>query len=99
MKVVLLVYHDILEDRVEKLFTKSGIDFYTQFENAKGKGHKTEAHLGTRTFPGLNSVRLIAFEEESQLPELVQKVQEMNESAFREDDKVRLFQMPLERIV
>jgi hypothetical protein len=99
MKIVFLVYHDILDDRINAMMVESEIDFYTKWENVKGKGHLTDAHLGTRTFPGLNSVRMLALADEGKLPELIQKVEKMNAAAFREDDKVRLFQMPLERIV
>jgi len=99
MKIAFLVYHDILDDRITKLLTESGIDFYTQWEDVKGKGHKTEAHLGTRTFPGFNFVRMIAFADEGKLLGLIEHIEEMNAAAIREDDKVRLFQMPLERIV
>ncbi len=99
MKIVFLVYHDILDDRINNLLAESGIDFYTQWEDVKGKGHKTDPHLGSRTFPGYNFVRMIAFADEAKLPGLIEHIEKMNASAFREDDKVRLFQMPLERIV
>jgi hypothetical protein len=99
MKIVFLVYHDILDDRINTLLNDSGIDYYTQWEDVKGKGHKTDAHLGTRTYPGFNFVRMIAFTDESKLPELIEKIEKMNVAAIREDDKVRLFQLPLERIV
>ena len=65
----------------------------------KGKGHTTDAHLGSRTFPGYNSVRMIAFQEEQVLADLTGKISNLNEEIIREDDKVRLFQIPLEKIV
>ena len=99
MKIVFLVYHDILDDRINVMLSEMGIDFYTKWEDVKGKGHSTEAHLGTRTFPGLNSVRMIAFTKEEPLNKLIGMVEQFNEGAFREDDKLRLFQLPLERIV
>jgi hypothetical protein len=30
MKVVFIIYHDILEDRVDKIFEKTGIDYFTK---------------------------------------------------------------------
>jgi hypothetical protein len=42
---------------------------------------------------------MIAFPEEATLHELIYKVYEMNEKIEKVDDKIRLFQMPLERIV
>lgn len=99
MKIIFVVYHDILEDRVENLLEKLDIDFYTEWENVKGKGHKSDAHLGTRTFPGYNSVRMIALQKEDLLAELTKGIEELNKIALRDDDKIRLFQVPLERII
>ncbi len=99
MKIVFLVYHDILDDRISKLLDELKIDFFTEWENVKGKGHSTDAHLGSRTFPGYNSVRMIAFQEEKILLELTKKVLNLNSEIVREDDKIRLFQIPLEKIV
>jgi hypothetical protein len=76
-----------------------GIDYYTRWEEVKGKGHGTEPHLGTRSFPGTNTVLMIAFQEESALEKLILAIKEANTRIHRPDDKVRLFQVPLERIV
>ena len=43
------------------------IDYYTRWEDVKGKGHQTDAHLGNRPFPGYNFVRMIAFVDEEVL--------------------------------
>jgi hypothetical protein len=99
MKLTFLVYHDILDDRISKALNELKIDYYTEWEEVKGKGHDTDAHLGNRPFPGYNNVRMIAFNEESILETLINKINELNSIVEREDDKVRLFQVPLERIV
>jgi hypothetical protein len=99
MKLAFLIYHDILDDRVTEALKELEIDFYTQWEDVKGKGHKTDAHLGNRPFPGFNFVRMIAFPDESQIEKLVIKLNELNTIVERDDDKIRLFQVPLERIV
>lgn len=99
MKLIIVVYHDILEDRVEKIFDDVGVDFYTKWERVKGKGHNTDAHLGTRTFPGYNFVRMIAFDNLDQLPKLILSIKALNKETIRDDDKVRVFQLPLEMIV
>lgn len=99
MKLTFIVYHDILDDRVSKTLNELKIDYYTQFEDVKGKGHNTNAHLGNRPFPGHNFVRMIAFADESVLSKLIEKIGEMNSMVERDDDKIRLFQVPLERIV
>jgi len=99
MKLVFIAYRDVLDDRVSSALEELGIDFYTEWEEVKGKGHKTDAHLGNRPFPGYNSVRMIAFKEEEILEKLIAKINEMNSLVERDDDKIRLFQIPLERIV
>ena len=99
MKTVFIVYHDILEDRLTQLFDDLKIDYFTQWENVKGKGHCSDAHLGTRTFPGFNIVRMIAFQEDDALEGLVKGVTGLNNEIVRNDDKIRMFQLPLEKIL
>lgn len=99
MKLTFLIYHDVLEDRVQNLFDTLGVDYYTKWEEVKGKGHASDAHLGTRTFPGYNYVRMVAFDNDALLVKLIAELNELNKDALRPDDKIRLFQMPLELIV
>jgi hypothetical protein len=42
---------------------------------------------------------MIAFDEESKLQLLIEKLMEFNKSVERKDDQIRLFQLPLERII
>jgi hypothetical protein len=65
----------------------------------KGKGHGTEAHLGTRSFPGVNTMLMIAFTDQPALETLIENINETNKGIARPDDRIRLFQVPLERIV
>ena len=99
MKLTFLVYHDILDERISKALNELQIDFYTKWEDVKGKGHNTDAHLGNRPFPGYNYVRMIAFEDESLIDKLIDKINELNSIVEREDDKIRFFQVPLEKII
>ncbi len=98
MKIIFLVYHDILEDRVSLLLDELRIDYFTEWENVKGKGHSSDAHLGTRTYPGFNIVKMIAFQEDKSLELLVTGIKKLNDHVKKDDDKIRLFQLPLERI-
>jgi len=99
MKLAFVIYHDILEDRVSKSFTELNIDFYTEWENVKGKGHNTDAHLGNRPYPGYNIVRMIAFAADDLIESLTYKIKELNEVIERDDDKIRVFLIPLEKII
>ena len=99
MKFAFVVYRDVLDDRISGILNEIGIDYYTEWEEVKGKGHQTEAHLGTRPFPGYNCVRMIAFEDEDKLKKLIEILAEFNHDVIRKDDHIRLFQPPLEKIV
>lgn len=99
MKLAFVIYHDILDDRVSRALSELNIDFYTEWENVKGKGHKTDAHLGNRPYPGYNIVRMIAFAADDLIESLTSKIKELNEVIERDDDKIRMFLVPLEKIV
>jgi len=42
---------------------------------------------------------MIAFVDEAVLSSLIEKITDLNKVAERDDDKIRLFQVPLERVV
>lgn len=99
MKMVFLVFNEFLNTRVMELLRTVNIDYYTQWSNVHGKGHGTEPHLGKGGFPSTNTVLMIAFEDEQPLQALVVQVTALNTATKRADDRVRLFQVPLERVV
>lgn len=99
MKIVFLVCNEVFTPRLMEMLHGSGIDYYTRWEQVKGKGHGTDPHLDTRSFPGTNGVLMIAFQDEVALEALARKISEANEQITRADDRIRLFQMPLERII
>ncbi len=99
MKIAFVVHNELHASRVMQLLTASSIDYYTRWDEVKGKGHGTEPHLGRGSAPSTNSVLMIAFEDEAPLETLIQSVTEANVGIKRPDDKIRLFQLPLERIV
>ena len=99
MKVAFIVNNDVYTPRVMELLGSLGVDYFTQFEHVKGKGHDTEPHLGTRSFPGFNSVLMIAFEDEVVLGKVIDGIALANTQIQRSDDRIRVFQLPLERII
>jgi len=99
MKIAFVVHNELHNARVMQLLTAAGIDYYTRWDEVKGKGHGTEPHLGRGSAPSTNSVLMIAFENEAPLEILIQNITEANAGIKRPDDKIRLFQLPLERIV
>ena len=99
MKTAFVICNDVYAHRVMELLDRLAIDYYTRWEQVKGKGHGTDPHLGTRSFPGTNVVLMIAFEDEPTLDTLILGISEANKQITRPDDRIRLFQLPLERIV
>jgi hypothetical protein len=99
MKIAVVVCTEVFLPRIMKILESTNIDYYTRWEQVKGKGHGTEPHLGTRSFPGTNAVLMIAFQEEQSLDNLIEAIKVANDQITRPDDRIRLFQMPLERIV
>ena len=99
MKMAFVVCNEVYTARVMEILEKIGIDYYTRWEQVKGKGHGTEAHLGTRSFPGVNTMLMIAFTDQPLLETLIGNINETNTGIARPDDRIRLFQIPLERIV
>jgi hypothetical protein len=99
MKIAFVVHNELFTSRVMQLLDAAGIDYYTRWEEVTGKGHGTEPHLGKGSTPGTNTVLMIAFQDEAPLEALIQNITAANATIKRPDDKIRLFQLPLERIV
>jgi hypothetical protein len=99
MKMTFIVCTEFFIDRVMQLLKESEIDYFTRWDHAKGKGHGTEPHLGAGPYGSTNAVVMIAFEDEAPLERLVASIQRANLDIRRAADRIRLFQLPLDRIV
>lgn len=99
MKIAFIVHNEFMGDRLMQLLADSGIDYYTRWEQVQGKGHGTEPHIGSGRFVTMNSVLMIGFRESAPLETLIGKIVALNEGIQRPDDKIRLFQLPMERMV
>jgi hypothetical protein len=99
MKFALVVCNSYFVDRVMAILKEKGIDYFTSWDNAKGKGHGTEPHLGSGAHGSTNTVTMIAFEDEAPLAALITAIGAANQGIRRAADHIRLFQLPLERIV
>lgn len=94
-----VVYNELFDTRVMEVLKRTGIDYYTRWGHATGKGRGTEPHLGTGSYGSTNSVLMIAFPDDAPLQALIRAIGALNEDTPRADDRVRLFQVPLEHIV
>ena len=99
MKMAFIVHNQYFTSQVMDLLKRVGIDYFTRWENAQGKGHGTEAHMGRGGFPSTNAVMMIGFREPGPLEALVREIEAANQIIPRADDRIRLFQVPLERII
>ena len=99
MKMAFIVHIEYYTSRVMELFNAAGIDYYTRWEQATGKGHGTDPHLGAGGFPSTNSVVMVAFQDEKPLATLIELIAAANAGIKRPADRIRLFQVPLDRIV
>jgi hypothetical protein len=94
-----LVYNEFFDAQVMALLKQAGIDYYTRWGFATGKGHGTEPHLGAGSYSSTNAVLMIAFPEQGPLRALVEAIRKANAETRRTDDRIRLFQVPLAQIV
>ena len=99
MKLALVVCNSYFMDRLMKILKDNGIDYFTCWDKATGKGHGTEPHLGSGAYGSTNSVTMIAFDDAAPLEALIHGIQVENQAIKRAADHIRLFQLPLERIV
>jgi len=99
MKIAFVIHNEHFAARMMQVLQGIGIDYFTRWDQAIGKGHGTDPHLGRGGYPSTNSVLMIAFQEEAPLEALIQAILKVNAEIKRPDDRVRLFQLPLERIV
>ena len=99
MKMTFIVHNDYYKSQVMQMLESNGIDYYTRWDKAQGKGPGTEPHLGAGSYASTNAVLMIAFKDESPLEKLIEAINAANAEIKRPDDRIRLFQLPLERVV
>ena len=99
MKMAFVVYNEYVDVQVVGMLKALDIDYYTRWEHVKGKGHGTEPHIGEGSYASTNAALMIAFEDEAPLAALIELITAANEKVRRSDERIRLFQVPLERVV
>ncbi len=99
MKIAFVIHNEHFATRMMQMLHAVGIDYFTRWEQTTGKGHGTDPHLGRGSYPSTNSVLMIAFQEEEPLEALISAIAMANAEIKRPDDRIRLFQIPLERMI
>lgn len=82
LKAILIVFNQALTEKVEYMIDRMGIRGYSQWEEVKGRGSLSGSpHMGTHTWPEINSTILAIVDEEKidGLLESVQKIDKINE--------------------
>ena len=74
MKMTFVVHNEHFTPEVMRLLKDAGIDYYTRWDHAQGKGHGTEPHLGTGSYASMNAILMIAFQDEAALAGLIEKI-------------------------
>ena len=99
MKLAFIVHTEYFTEQIMELLDATGIDYFTRWDKVIGKGRGTEPHLGTGGHASTNCVLMIGFESDEPLERLVAGIKRANTVIKRTDDKIRLFQVPLERLI
>jgi nitrogen regulatory protein PII len=79
MKSIFIVYNQAHTEKVEHILVALGINGYTQWTDMKGRGSRGGApHLGTHTWPEINSATLTIVDDE-QVQKVLDAVKRMDE--------------------
>lgn len=79
MKALFVVFNQALSEQVAQTIQRAGVRGFTRWTNVEGVGtHTGEPHLGTHTWPAINSATLIITSEE-QASVLMARLHALNE--------------------
>ncbi|MBN1119350.1 MAG: hypothetical protein JXA77_19220 [Bacteroidales bacterium] len=89
MKSIFIIYNQALTEKVEYMLDRLEIRGYTQFPQITGRGSQTGVpHLGTHTWPEINSATMTIVEDEK-VAVILEKIQKMN--SINEEVGIRAF--------
>lgn len=72
MKTVFIAFNQALNERIEAILEHHNVRGFTRWVDVQGRGtHKGEPHLGTHTWPAMNSAILTVVEDDVVDPLLV----------------------------
>ncbi len=97
MKSVFIVYNQALTEKVDEIIDRLVIRGFTQWTDVKGRGtHKGEPHMGTHTWPALNSA-IMTIIEDKMVERLLYEIAELNKIA--EQQGIRAFVWNIEKTI
>jgi len=95
VKLVVICYNIAINKEVMEVLKELEIKSYTEFERTQGAGNLAGLHLGTNVWPAVNSVMIIALEDDKK-DKLIEKIKELRKKLGKEG--VKAFVLPLEEI-
>ncbi len=81
MKTVFIAFNQALTERIETILDHQGIRGFTRWVDVQGRGSNTgEPHMGTHTWPAMNSAILTVIEDKD-VESLLDKLKRLNEKS------------------
>lgn len=59
MKAVLIIHNTAIDEEINEVLQKAGIDSFTKFPNTLGQGKLSEPHLNSEVWPETNCATLV----------------------------------------
>lgn len=89
MKAIFIIYNQALTEKVEYILDRLEIRGFTQWENVYGRGTVSGLpHMGTHTWPELNSA-ILTMVDESKVEIVLEKIKRLN--SINEEVGIRAF--------
>ena len=80
MKALFISYNQALTERVLYILDHHSVRGYTLFPLTHGRGsHDGEPHMGTHTWPSMNSTVLAVIEEEKRVNEVMEALRKLDD--------------------
>jgi nitrogen regulatory protein PII len=95
MKAVLIVHNAVIDTEVNEMLKSVGIECYTKFPNALGRGSLSEPHLDTEVWPGVNCGTLVVVADD-RARAAMDAVRQLRETLGSEG--IKAFLWPIEEI-
>ena len=96
MKMLFIVYNDILDEALVAALKNSGVSGYTKWTNTIGEGPGTEPKLSTHVWPGKNDV-IAAVVADEDLARVTATLRQL--TADHPKVGIRTFVMPVEGMI
>lgn len=92
MKAVLIMHNIAIDNEVNEALKSIGIECYTKFTNALGKGKISEPHLDTDVWPGTNYGTFVVAKENT-AKKLMENVRQLRKKLGTEGIKAFMWEI------